>query len=184
MANKRYDQFPAGTYNATDIFLQADPTTGELEKIALGDIPSGGPALYIDGTVTNNAAGVLTTLSTFSIPANTLSAIGHFIRLQCYLTSSGLVTTNDLVVNVAGTNINLPTVAGTLQYIVNLTMAYVSSGNSIVYGVSFRNTTALPTGGGLLFAFDPTIANTILIQHNNPTANVMIHRLSFMETYN
>lgn len=35
MAQKRYDQFSAGTYDPTKIFLQADPTTGALEKILL-----------------------------------------------------------------------------------------------------------------------------------------------------
>lgn len=33
MANKRYDQFAAGTPDQAKILLQADPTTGELEKI-------------------------------------------------------------------------------------------------------------------------------------------------------
>lgn len=35
MANKRYDQFAAGTYSTSKIFLQADPVTGTLEKVAL-----------------------------------------------------------------------------------------------------------------------------------------------------
>ena len=38
MANKKYIDFPGGTYTATDILLQADPVTGDLEKILLGDI--------------------------------------------------------------------------------------------------------------------------------------------------
>lgn len=43
MANKRYDQFPAGTYDPTKIFLQADPLTGALEKVNLPTIPTGLP---------------------------------------------------------------------------------------------------------------------------------------------
>lgn len=35
MANKRYDQFAAGTYNTAKIFLQADAATGALEKVFL-----------------------------------------------------------------------------------------------------------------------------------------------------
>lgn len=35
MANKRYDQFAAGTYNTAKIFLQADAISGALEKINL-----------------------------------------------------------------------------------------------------------------------------------------------------
>src|SRR5258705_311064 len=35
MLNKRYDQFAAGTYDTSKIFLQADATTGALEKVLL-----------------------------------------------------------------------------------------------------------------------------------------------------
>src|SRR4029078_2881231 len=35
MANKLYIDFPPGTYDITKIFLQADPVTGELEKVNL-----------------------------------------------------------------------------------------------------------------------------------------------------
>lgn len=33
--SKKYNEFPAGTFNASKIFLQADATTGELEKIPM-----------------------------------------------------------------------------------------------------------------------------------------------------
>lgn len=39
MAVKKYNEFPAGTYDPAKILLQADPVTGELEKIELGDVP-------------------------------------------------------------------------------------------------------------------------------------------------
>ena len=35
MANKRYDEFPSGTYDTSKIFLQADASTGALEKVNL-----------------------------------------------------------------------------------------------------------------------------------------------------
>lgn len=41
MANKRYDEFPAGVYDSSKIFLQADASSGALEKINLPVIPSG-----------------------------------------------------------------------------------------------------------------------------------------------
>lgn len=40
MANKRYDQFTAGSYDENKIFLIADPATGELVKIALSQVPT------------------------------------------------------------------------------------------------------------------------------------------------
>jgi hypothetical protein len=35
MANKKYIDFPTGTYDTSKIFLQANPTTGELQKVNL-----------------------------------------------------------------------------------------------------------------------------------------------------
>lgn len=35
MANKKYNEFPAGTYDTSKIFLQADASTGELTKVNL-----------------------------------------------------------------------------------------------------------------------------------------------------
>lgn len=55
MANKRYDQFPTGTYNTAKIFLQADSTTGALEKI---NLPSADTLLP---SQTGNAGKFLTT---------------------------------------------------------------------------------------------------------------------------
>lgn len=40
MANKKYTEFPAGTYDTSKIFLQADAATGALEKINLPVLPS------------------------------------------------------------------------------------------------------------------------------------------------
>lgn len=42
MANKKYTEFAAGTYDTSKIFLQADATTGALEKVflpPLGGLP-------------------------------------------------------------------------------------------------------------------------------------------------
>lgn len=38
MADKRYDQFPAGSNDPAQIILTADPSTGELGKIPLSDL--------------------------------------------------------------------------------------------------------------------------------------------------
>jgi hypothetical protein len=40
MANKKYTDFSAGTYDTAKIFLQADATTGDLEKVNLPTIPT------------------------------------------------------------------------------------------------------------------------------------------------
>jgi len=38
MANKRYDQFSVGSRASTQIILTADPSTGELGKVTLGEL--------------------------------------------------------------------------------------------------------------------------------------------------
>jgi hypothetical protein len=55
MANKKYPDFPAGTYDTAKIFLQSDPVTGALEKVnlpAVGGAPYLAALLYLqsDGT--------------------------------------------------------------------------------------------------------------------------------------
>src|SRR5574337_296435 len=64
MANKRYDQFPAGAYNTAKIFLQADSATGALEKINLpsadtllpAQAGNSGKFLTTNGTIASWAA--------------------------------------------------------------------------------------------------------------------------------
>lgn len=51
MANKKYNEFVLGSFDAAKIFLIADPETGSLVKIALEQIPT----IYTqDGTLLNN----------------------------------------------------------------------------------------------------------------------------------
>lgn len=69
MANKRYDQFPAGAYDTAKIFLQADPTTGALEKI---NLPSADTLLP---TQVGNSGKFLTTNGTTASWANLPAAI-------------------------------------------------------------------------------------------------------------
>lgn len=83
MANKRYDQFPAGTYNTAKIFLQADAATGALEKVNL-------PSLMTSWSITGNAgtspANYIGTsdaqplqLATNAIVRMTMSAAGNVL---------------------------------------------------------------------------------------------------------
>ncbi|HEY9663974.1 MAG TPA: hypothetical protein V6C65_36450, partial [Allocoleopsis sp.] len=71
MANKRYDQFPTGTYNTAKIFLQADGATGALEKINLPSadtllpvqVGNSGKFLQTNG-ITTSWASALTSVDT------------------------------------------------------------------------------------------------------------------------
>lgn len=84
---KKYNEFPAGTYDTSKIFLQADPLTGELQKVNLPTISSNSVGIYGNGTFAVNTAGADTTLSSFTIPANTLRNNGDYLEV-CFLGQS------------------------------------------------------------------------------------------------
>jgi hypothetical protein len=100
MPNKRYDQFPAGTYDPAKILLQADPSTGELEKILLGDFPTGSDACLFSGSsliAANNSGTNPQTTLVITVPAGTLANDGDCINWEAYLTTltgSGAKTWN------------------------------------------------------------------------------------------
>lgn len=83
MANKKYIDYPAGTYDTTKIFLQANPSTGALEKI---NLPS--PGLYpgTGAAFTAYASGDLL----FSSATNILSKLAAGTTGQILTVASGL----------------------------------------------------------------------------------------------
>lgn len=82
MSNKRYDEFPAGTYDTAKIFLQGDPVTGALEKVNLPTITPGIIMLESIITSAGSAAGVATSLHSFVIPANTMANNGDVLQFH------------------------------------------------------------------------------------------------------
>lgn len=80
MANKRYDQFGAGSYDPLRILLTADPSTGELKKVALNTML--GYKIYL-ALITQSGAGnptaqvMLNTLG--GAPAYTRDSTGSYI---------------------------------------------------------------------------------------------------------
>lgn len=56
MANKKYNEFPPGTYDPAKIFLQADPVTGALEKV---NLPATNPAKILTLQLNSFSAGVV-----------------------------------------------------------------------------------------------------------------------------
>ena len=177
-APKKYTDFPAGIYDTTKIFLQADPVTGSLEKV---NLPSIGGSSQFFKTPTGNSAGVMSDLVTIPIPANTLSSPGQSFQITSYLFTSGITTANPIVINYGLSTINIATIASTIQYIISMRFVYASAGNCHIFGSTMRSTSILATGGGLLSAFNSTVDNNIIIQTNNPNANVVQHKLSILE---
>lgn len=88
--NKRYDQFPTGTYNTAKIFLQADSATGALEKINLpsadtllpGQGGNAGKFLQTNGTTTSWATAITSAAgSSGQLQFNVAGALGASINL-------------------------------------------------------------------------------------------------------
>lgn len=63
MANKKYNEFPAGTYDTNKIILQADPSSGALEKVYL---PEPLPFNFYDGLIQIDGTGAVTVISSYS----------------------------------------------------------------------------------------------------------------------
>ena len=135
MANKRYDQFPAGAYNTAKIFLQADSATGALEKINLpsadtllpGQVGNTGKFLQTNGTTTSWA----TALTSVDTSAN--------------YTWTGLHTFNNSINGAGGSTILTPTITSTVSGQVlsalNITPTFHTSGfpTTSLYGLMINN---------------------------------------------
>jgi hypothetical protein len=132
MANKRYDEFAAGTYDTAKIFLQADPSTGELEKV---NLPSPG-ARYckFSGSVlvnANNSGSNPQTAATITIPANTISNDGDFMEVTAIyrvLTGAG---SKQVEIQMNGNTIG--TFTSTFSFVNNITSYAVRLSSSALY---------------------------------------------------
>lgn len=94
MANKRYDQFAAGSYDPLRILLTADPATGELKKVALSTFLGFKIAFGFFTQSGTSAPAVTTLINTLGGPiAGGRSTVGDY-RLQ----TSGLWTANKTIV--------------------------------------------------------------------------------------
>jgi hypothetical protein len=88
VANKKYIDFPAGTYDTTKIFLQADPVTGALQKVFLVDVLAVAPAKQ-----TATAAGTNTYTATIT-PAITAYTSNQIFFIKFTNANSGPSTLN------------------------------------------------------------------------------------------
>lgn len=79
MSGKRYDEFSAGTYDPTKIFLQGDPGTGALEKVFLPSIDSLLPSQSGNSgkfLTTNGSAASWAAFSAWSLTGNAGTTAG------------------------------------------------------------------------------------------------------------
>lgn len=82
MANKNYSEFPAGTPDPAKIFLQADPVTGELEKIFIQSA-----AGNVDELQIKSATGFTTSALLKFLIASGLLQVGSIAPTSCHIIS-------------------------------------------------------------------------------------------------
>jgi hypothetical protein len=82
MANKRYDEFTAGTPVGSDIILFGNPGTGELKKVELQLIQPATRIFRLDQFVgqQDNVGGATTTMFDAVIPANAFTDDGDMVQ--------------------------------------------------------------------------------------------------------
>lgn len=168
MANKRYDQFPAGTYDTSKIFLQADPLTGALEKINLPDVVN---ALLKDGSVQLtadwNAGEFNIILEKISTPTHTT-----YPAIQLINQTSGLGMYSPHILFLGRTS------AGALRY-----FRILSNGDSFAFqasndGVTFNQIGAISSGGTWSFSGASFSSSGVLSCSSITTSGVATSALS------
>ena len=183
MANKRYDEFSAGTYDTAKIFLQADSTTGALEKINLPAIPSQSVIHLADVTTANNSGSNPETMATITIPANTLAANGNSIDIFMHAEFLTAVGTKTLNVVFATQTIATRSVAGSgvLRFTINMIRIDATHLRTICLITSGLTNSVL--NGPTLFVFDPTVSNNITVTVTAGAANDIAYYFTSVNIY-
>lgn len=184
MANKKYTDFSAGTYDTSKIFLQADATTGDLEKV---NLPEPGARFCKFSKVllmnANNTGSNPQTIGTIVIPANTLSADGDVMEIQwffSYLTASGSKVV-DISCNLFSTFSIINTAANVYQLWTYV--ARVDSTHSLNHTRGLTVTTSLPFNNWGTVTCDFTINNTITFRVTSGAANDIAMHYAIVKVY-
>jgi len=173
MANKRYDQFSSGTAAGTDIILFGNPSTGELKKTAIEDLPIGGSGILASRSdwLGNAASGVRTDYLAYTIPANTITGQGQGIKVEYFWewisTSTGL----QVAVFWNASAILSWTPAQFANHKMTDTYLYKDSDEAYVDSLGFQANSIYTHQGNLLSGRDWTIDNTITIAIYGNTAD-------------
>jgi hypothetical protein len=182
MANKRYDQFPAGTYDTNKIFLQADPATGVLQKVNL-PMPGGGGAnkysrqfIFSGDFFLDNGtwSGVLSrNLFTGSIPANTLTQDGdtlRFLILGYNTTNAGTSAVEVKINNQNYSYSNIPAAGG---YLIDLNLSYATNNGSYISCIHSVNNSIHTEAGNLFSTQVWNAASSLVINLKRSSTNIV-----------
>lgn len=161
MANKKYPDFPPGTYDTTKIFLQSDPVTGALEKVNLPAISGSNIFSAADLINALNTGSNPQTISTLTIPANTISQDGMYLRWNVFFSSVSGAGIKTVTIGFAGTIISTPSSNSNGIWQIQIHAIRLSSTQLMILSMQIRGTTIVGLSANTTISIDPTISNNL-----------------------
>jgi hypothetical protein len=164
MANKRYDEFAAGTPSGSRLILHADPSTGDLEKATIAELPfSPSGLLFAKSSFinANNSGSNPQSISTITVPANTITSNGDWFEWDIFftfLTASGSKSIDFAIDGNTTGNFNS---TGQFEPWVKIKAAYKGS-NQLIRSMQIRNFNSnIGSSAWDIITFDPTAARDL-----------------------
>jgi hypothetical protein len=180
---KKYTDFPAGTYDTSKIFLQADPTTGDLEKVNLPSLSGNNPLIVSLAPDSNNTGSGLNTCATYAIPAGSGIQPGTVFEVWSffhYLTSSGSKT------------IRLDLGLQSLSLYTNTSIVYVQLYSKILFGTTtsyfffnwtYQNNSITSSNGPSVLTFNPAVSNNLVLSMQGSASNDIKFKAAYFKRF-
>lgn len=168
MSSKKYTDFPSGTYDTSKIFLQADATTGALEKVNL----PGTDTFNVFNTPANNTSPGPTTVFDYTLPANKVTTNGSIILVKTFIITGGSGTSKTMEFAIgASASFNFTQSFALSNFIV--TTIIRTGTNTINYSFDIIQGTNTTRGITIGATLDFTIANHLLWKLTAGTSNII-----------
>lgn len=171
MSSLKYTDFPAGTYDTSKIFLQADATTGALEKVNLPSPGGGATIIQVFTANAGNTGGVATNIYSFTILANTLNTDGDTLVLRAWVTFANSGTTKTLNFYYATGNSFAWTNAGAQNSFIEIRIVRISSSTLNYFMNMGENNGGNTNRVGMAAGCDFTINETLKFQVTSTNTN-------------
>jgi len=174
MANKTYKDFPAGTYDTSKIFLQADALTGELEKINLPAINSYYTNIYSNTIAEYNTGTVYNQIKSYTLPANTLAINND--RLELMYAGTCLIGTGSKEIQFIAFNhtATFNSLINARPFVIQLTLTRQTSNTMVLSRILSYNAVTSQVQAHQLPSIDFTTAQPIYlnVKATDPTSIV------------
>lgn len=175
MANKKYNEFDPGTYDTAKIFLQADDTTGALEKVNLPVIPGESKYSIVGRDMSNNTNPVTTetTLQTLTLLANSLATNGDQCICRSVYTTLNAGTAKTVRFKFGGTTLITSTGTQADRWLIDVVLTRLSASTMSSEAVIYRNGNIAFVQYGVVTSLDFTTNNAIIMTGASGTASII-----------